>query len=78
MSSFNIMRTDMVVVEVSREGGDPGMVPMTRVVLGWPGRPIGTGAEFTLSMDDAPRVGDTYTVFAIPGQVDLDEYEPKV
>ena len=78
VNEFKILRTDMIVMEVSHERNHPGEYPSVRVVLGWPseGR-VGAGAEFSLRMDKAPRVGDSYTVFAIPGQVTLGEFEPE-
>jgi len=77
VNEFKILRTDMIVMEVSHERNHPGEISWVRVVLGWPseGR-VGAGAEFSLRMDEAPRVGDTYTVFAIPGQVSLGEFDP--
>ena len=70
--ALKILKQDMVVREVSHDQQQPGTYPTVRVVLrGHMDATGGTGAEFSVTMEKAPRVGDTFTVFAIPGQIAL-------
>jgi hypothetical protein len=64
---YKVTRLLATVQEVSLGKTSPGgpMIPTAQVIL----RGYDGGGEFTIPMEDAPRVGDEFTILILPGAV---------